>query len=665
MALTPLRDGLRLLGRAAAPGSAGVPDADLLARFARDRDEAAFELLVWRHGAMVLGTCRRLLRDRHDAEDAAQACFLILAHRAGAVGRRGSVGGWLHRVAFRVALRAQARRARRDAGRQPLDAATPATGTPDPEAAAEWREARGALDDEVNRLPDRFRVPFVLCCLEGRAAADAARALGCPVGTVESRLTRARERLRAALGRRGVALPAGLFAALPAGNAAAALPPGFATATARAIVPAGAGPAAQAASAHVIALTEGMIQSMWLAKLKAAAALTLAAAALGTGTSILWHQPAAADPIAANPPAKAPAPAEADRIDELVRRLGGPAFADRERAAKELEAIGTPTLPALRGAAGGDDPERKKQSEELVKRIEARAAAAKVLAAKRVRLNYRDTPLAEAVADFKAKSGYDIVLTDPAALKDRRVTLNTGDVTFWQAVSRFCEAAGLTEAPSAGPGPAAGAGGGFGGGGAGGGRGGLGGGPVVGASPFAVPGRVALVEGKRSVLPTDDGTAVRVRALGHADGTAADGETLIRLEVSPRAAAALAADPGRGRQGDRRPGPGPGAGSGCRSGAGRTAGHRPGPYCRRGRVRGAARGRNRPRPDGRRPAQDRGQADRRSQGTVRDRGPAGTGRPGRVRHGGRDFGRRREDGQGGRRRGPPGVRRGQGGRRAG
>src|SRR6476620_3121684 len=98
MAHTPLRDGLRHLGRTAA---AGVPDADLLDRFVKSRDEAAFELLVWRHGAMVLGTCRRLLRALHDAEDAAQACFLVLARRAGAVGRRGSVGGWLHRVAVR------------------------------------------------------------------------------------------------------------------------------------------------------------------------------------------------------------------------------------------------------------------------------------------------------------------------------------------------------------------------------------------------------------------------------------------------------------------------------------------------------------------------------------------------------------------------------------
>src|SRR6516225_1625140 len=96
----------------AAHGSDGVPDAQLLERFTGQRDEAAFELLVWRHGKMVLGTCRRLLRDAHEAEDAFQACFLALARRAGTISRRESVGGWLHKVAYRLALGARFRQAR-------------------------------------------------------------------------------------------------------------------------------------------------------------------------------------------------------------------------------------------------------------------------------------------------------------------------------------------------------------------------------------------------------------------------------------------------------------------------------------------------------------------------------------------------------------------------
>src|SRR5439155_12588631 len=131
--------------------SAGVPDAQLVQRFVRQRDEAAFELLVWRHGKMVLGTCRRLLRDAHEAEDAFQATFLALARRAGSVGRRGSVGGWLHKVAYRLALGAKVRRAKRDAREQPLEDLA-AAGSPDPASEAARREVRRGLDREGGRV---------------------------------------------------------------------------------------------------------------------------------------------------------------------------------------------------------------------------------------------------------------------------------------------------------------------------------------------------------------------------------------------------------------------------------------------------------------------------------------------------------------------------------
>src|SRR5947207_13038948 len=121
MASARLQSVIRHLGVAvAARHSAGVPDAQLLERFLAQRDEAAFELLVWRHGKMVLGTCRRLLRDAHEAEDAFQACFLTLVRRGGSIGRRESVGGWLHKVAYRVAPGLTARRTRRDAGGRSL-----------------------------------------------------------------------------------------------------------------------------------------------------------------------------------------------------------------------------------------------------------------------------------------------------------------------------------------------------------------------------------------------------------------------------------------------------------------------------------------------------------------------------------------------------------------
>src|SRR5262245_32438180 len=193
----------------------GVSDAQLLARFADLHDESAFELLVWRHAKMVLGTCRRLLLDTHEAEDALQACFLALAQRAGSIRRRASVGGWLHEVALRLALAARARRTKRAAQEPTLAHRVHERATTDPAREVEQREAYLVLDEEVRQLPDKFREPFVLCCLEGRSNAEAARELGCPLGTVESRLGRARQRLRERLSRRGLGLPAGLLAALP------------------------------------------------------------------------------------------------------------------------------------------------------------------------------------------------------------------------------------------------------------------------------------------------------------------------------------------------------------------------------------------------------------------------------------------------------------------
>jgi RNA polymerase sigma factor (sigma-70 family) len=200
----------RLRRMAAAAG--GLPDAELVRRYATARDAAAFEVLVWRHGPMVWAACRRALGHPQDAEDAFQAAFLALARRAGALGRGEAVGGWLHRVAVRAALRVRARR--RPAAALPED--VPAA--PDDPAG---RELAGAVDEELDRLPAPYRAAFVLCCLQGLTNAEAARELGCPVGTVDSRLHAARTRLRARLAGRGFG-PASL-AALVAGPAPAAV----------------------------------------------------------------------------------------------------------------------------------------------------------------------------------------------------------------------------------------------------------------------------------------------------------------------------------------------------------------------------------------------------------------------------------------------------------
>ncbi|MBM3983894.1 MAG: RNA polymerase sigma factor, partial [Planctomycetes bacterium] len=194
--LDPLR---RLVTRHS--GSA-LSDAQLVENFVARRDQASFEVLVWRHGAMVLALCRRVLRDAHEAEDAFQAAFLVFARKAGAIGRGAAVGPWLYKVAYRVALRMRATAAKRGAPAEPVE--VPAPPGPDPD----WNDLRPVLDDEIARLPEKFRAPFVLCYLEGRTNEEAAEVLGCPKGTVLSRLARGRERLRARLARRGVALGA-------------------------------------------------------------------------------------------------------------------------------------------------------------------------------------------------------------------------------------------------------------------------------------------------------------------------------------------------------------------------------------------------------------------------------------------------------------------------
>ena len=178
----------------------GVPDADLLARFRTARDEAAFELLVYRHGPLVWAACRRRLSSHHDAEDAFQAAFLALARRAGSIRRAESVPAWLHRVAVRAARHLnRTRRPARLVG-DPFD---PTAG---PSERAVATDLARHLDAAVDRLPDRLRRVFVACELQGEALAEVAGRLRCPIGTVASRLARARERVRDLLSARGLAV---------------------------------------------------------------------------------------------------------------------------------------------------------------------------------------------------------------------------------------------------------------------------------------------------------------------------------------------------------------------------------------------------------------------------------------------------------------------------
>jgi RNA polymerase sigma factor (sigma-70 family) len=207
-----------------------LSDGQLVQRFltARDgADQSAFRVLVERHGPMVLRVCRDVLGNAHDAQDAFQATFLVLARRAGSVQNADSLGCWLHKVARRVALRARSTAVRRRIHERrgaAIKAAELGSEVAPPES---WRE----LHEEVARLPRRYREAVVLCYLEGLSTEEAAIRIGCPKGTVFSRLSRARERLRGRLDRRGLALPSAMLAAGLAPPSKAALPAGLLNAT--------------------------------------------------------------------------------------------------------------------------------------------------------------------------------------------------------------------------------------------------------------------------------------------------------------------------------------------------------------------------------------------------------------------------------------------------
>lgn len=311
MAGGPLTAVLQYIGQLAGrPDSGDLTDGQLLERFVGRRDEAAFGLLVKRYGPLVLGLCRRLLRHEQDAEDVFQATFLLLVRKAGTIAKRESVGSWLYGVAFRMAGQVRARAAaRRTRPGAPADVAvTDAT----PEFV--WAELRPVLDEEVGRLPHKYREAFLLCCLEGKTHAEAARQLGCPRGTVVSRVARARQRLRSRLARRGLALSAGaLAAALSSQALTAAVPPTLLSSTLQAArsVAAGAASLGGAASARVAALTEGMCRAMFLAKVRVAAVVVLAVAALGLGAGVAARQ------VLAKPPAGA------DQVRDPVNAPGG------------------------------------------------------------------------------------------------------------------------------------------------------------------------------------------------------------------------------------------------------------------------------------------------------------------------------------------------------
>jgi RNA polymerase sigma factor (sigma-70 family) len=292
----------------------GVPDADLLARFRAARDEAAFELLVYRHGPLVWAACRRLLPSHHDAEDAFQATFLALARRAGAIRRAESVPTWLHRVAVRAARRLN--RTRRSAAPLVTDPFDPTAGPADRAIAT---DVARHLDAAVDRLPDRLRRVFVACELQGEALAGVAARLRCPVGTAASRLARARKRVRDLLSARGLA--AGSLTGLAA---AQSVPPVVRAAVVRGVISGtGVRPGVAALAAHSSRRAGGGR----LVGLAGSLAVGLAAVAIAVG---MPDEPRSGP----KPPAKDPVPGPVVRTDAegfplpdgVIARLGSVRF---------------------------------------------------------------------------------------------------------------------------------------------------------------------------------------------------------------------------------------------------------------------------------------------------------------------------------------------------
>jgi RNA polymerase sigma factor (sigma-70 family) len=261
-----------------APDVVRANDGDLLQIFIDGGDEVAFDELVRRHGPMVLGVCQRVLHNQHDADDCFQATFMVLVRKATAIQPRSMVGNWLYGVAYRTALEARKMAARR----RVVERKQPPAVSSEP-AFDHWQELRPVLDQELARLPDKYRVVLIACDIQGKTRQQAAHLLGLPEGTVASRLARARALLAKRLARHNVALSAVTLGLVLSQHAlAASLPASLAAATVTAAARMAAG---KAIAPSVATLADTVVKAMFLSKLKIAAAMCVLLAAIGLGLS--------------------------------------------------------------------------------------------------------------------------------------------------------------------------------------------------------------------------------------------------------------------------------------------------------------------------------------------------------------------------------------------
>ena len=312
----------RQIGSLFAGGSVtGLSDRQLIERFIGRRDpagEAAFAALVARHGPMVLGVCRQLLGDRHHAEDAFQATFLVLARKARSIHDPDRLGNWLYGVALRTAKKARCRLARRRQSEQgnALEGQEIDPGAPADEPVVAWEQAE-MLHDEIGQLPVAFRLPVILCYFEGLTVEEAARQLQWPHGTVRSRLARARDRLRQGLIRRGVVVPAAVLAAVLDGKTASASISSFLChVTTRAAIKFAVGPAVRAGlSASATALAQEVLQAMLIHKLRFLGVTLLAITAIAIGAGLSTYSLASEDEPRQTTAAARPQPVPVARLE--------------------------------------------------------------------------------------------------------------------------------------------------------------------------------------------------------------------------------------------------------------------------------------------------------------------------------------------------------------
>ena len=293
----------------------GLSESQLLDRFLARNDAVAFEALVARHGPMVLAVCRRVLRDSHAAEDAFQATFLLLVRKAHTIRGTDLLGPWLHRVAYRIAVRASKADSRRKSKETPAAEAVALAEAPESPGA----ELRLAMHEALDGLPEKYRAPVVLCYLEGRTHDEAARRLDWPIGSVKGRLARARAILKDRLSRKGVLVPSAAILAGLAGESSAAVPVALRESTIRAASSLAAGKtllASGATSASAALLAREAAKSMLLKKLATLAASAAALFLIVGGAAVVARQDGGKSIEAKAPEAKSGVKAEDAKVAE-------------------------------------------------------------------------------------------------------------------------------------------------------------------------------------------------------------------------------------------------------------------------------------------------------------------------------------------------------------